>query len=148
MSCIITLSGRGSVRSSEENQTGRKLQSEGSDTKHTHTHTHTHLPSHKQLHAHAHNQSSTHAPADILSLFQSFFGCHFLGLLSLHELFTPPLSLTVSNTDLMGRERGRGREREGETERRREREREKEGEEEREWERETERERERVQSGR
>ncbi len=46
-------------------------------------------------------------------------------MLSLHELFTPPLSLAVSNTDLMGREREKQRERETERERNREREREK-----------------------
>lgn len=42
------------------------------------------------------------------SLFQSFFGWHFLGLLSQREPFTQPPSLAVSNTDLMGREGGKG----------------------------------------
>lgn len=64
----------------------------------THTHVYTNITSHKQLHMHTHDQSCT------LSSFQSFFGWHFPGLLSLHELFTPPLSLTESSTDLMGRE--------------------------------------------
>lgn len=47
--------------------------------------------------------------ADTLFLSQSFSGWHFLGLLSLLELFTPPLSFTVCSTDLMGRERERER---------------------------------------
>ena len=55
-----------------------------------------------------HTHTVMHTCADTLLLFQSFFGWHFLGLLSLHELFTHPLSLAVSNTDLMGREAGKG----------------------------------------
>lgn len=84
-----------------------------------HKHTHAHKHNFAQTTTCTHTQSVTHTCADTLSLFQSFFGWHFLGLLSLHELFTPPLSLAVSNTDLMGRERERQRQTDRETQRER-----------------------------
>lgn len=74
----------------------------------------THIRTRVTFHVHKHIQSYTHTRADTLSLFQWFVGWHFLGLLSLHELFTHPPSLAVSNTDLMGRKKDRQTERERE----------------------------------
>lgn len=77
----------------------------------------THIRTRVNFHVHTNTISLTHTHtcADTLSLFQWFVGWHFLGSLSLHELFTHPPSLAVSNTDLMGRKKERQTERERES---------------------------------
>lgn len=75
----------------------------------------THIRTRVAFHVLTNTISLTHTCADTLSLFQWFVGWHFLGLLSLHELFTHPPSFAVSNTDLMGRKKDRQTERERES---------------------------------
>ena len=149
MPCIITMSGRGSVHSSEENQTGRKLQREGSDTKHTHARTHTHTPSLTQTVARTHTQSVEHTRAR----WHTFLVSVILWLplpgvaLSAWAFHTSSLPDCEQHWSDGQREGERERERERETERERERgggrESEREGGRESEKERESERERER-----
>lgn len=85
------------ARSSEENQTGKEVEEVEWHVTHTHVHTQNFTVTS------AWTPPCSHAQQNTLSLFQSFFGWHFLGLLFLQELFTHPPSLPVSNTDLMGR---------------------------------------------